>query len=64
MDISIESQGFRHCDQYNGSKPIGCNFCEYRFINKSELMIHKKFKHAEKVSVCWGFSTGTCSRSE
>ena len=64
MDISNDSQGVRHCDEYNGSKPMTCNFCEYRFLDKSELMIHKKFKHAEKVNVCWDFSTGKCSRGE
>ena len=36
------------------------NFFEETFVNKKDLMKHKKIKHAEKVSICWKYATNTC----
>ena len=39
---------------------IKCYYCSNKFITKSELMMHRKQFHDEKVRVCNGFSDGKC----
>ena len=47
-----------HADRI--SENFDCNFCEQKFANKKDLMIHKKQKHLEMINTCWGFAAGTC----
>ena len=37
-----------------------CNFCDDKFVNKRDLMNHKKKEHTQKVKSCWHFSSGLC----
>ena len=37
-----------------------CNACEKKFLEKSDLMKHKKTEHAEVVSKCRAFDQGNC----
>lgn len=42
------------------SDRLYCNFCEETFLNKKDLMKHKKNIHTDRVSICWRFANGTC----
>ena len=37
-----------------------CNICSDKFRTKSDLMVHKKNVHPEKVQTCLNFVQGTC----
>jgi hypothetical protein len=41
-------------------EPFICNFCDNTFVNKRDLMNHKKEKHTKKVKSSWHFSAGIC----
>ena len=49
-----------HPLEENGQK-MGCNFCSDRFGTKSDLMIHKKTAHPEKLQFCRNFIAGNCN---
>ena len=38
-----------------------CNFCEEKFTKHGDMMKHKKKQHADKVTICWKFSSGNCT---
>ena len=42
------------------SNSLQCQHCDENFSTLKDLMIHKKGKHVEKVSICWNFSNDTC----
>ena len=42
----------------NVDKSMFCDFCE--FMNKKELMLHKKSEYVDNVSDCWDFISGIC----
>ena len=37
-----------------------CNLCEQMFKNRLEMMVHKKNRHIETVSLCKEYLKGTC----
>ena len=39
---------------------ICCNFCDEKFANISNMMIHKKIKHREKINFCQNFNSSGC----
>ena len=39
---------------------LHCVQCDKKFKMMKDLMIHKKKKHLENVSICWNFSNGVC----
>ena len=41
-----------------------CNCCQEEIKSNTDLMLHKKKAHSEKVSSCWHFSTGICEFSD
>ena len=43
---------------------LKCQHCDRNFSTLKDLMIHKKMKHIENVSLCWHFSNGACLFSD
>ena len=41
-------------------KSLKCRFCEKTFQNKSELMVHRKLEHPQKISACKKEMDGSC----
>ena len=39
---------------------INCKFCDEKFANVANLMMHKKIKHREKINSCQNFNAGGC----
>ena len=52
-----ESQSLRYQRNSEMSK---CKFCDEKFVNRKELMIHNKKEHKETLAYCWDFEDGTC----
>ena len=59
--IEIDEESFQSVDENNSLK---CQFCDERFNAKKDLMLHKKLKHNENVSVCWKFPSEKCGYND
>ena len=58
-DLVYHMYEFHPLEEYD--KGMECHYCSDKFKSKSELMIHRKNDHIEKVQFCIYFSNGKCA---
>ena len=39
---------------------VFCKFCDEKFVNIPNMMMHKKIKHREKIDFCQNYNAGGC----